>query len=122
MIKIMFFFSIFFVVVLENFYANSLTKQFTLCHPQLTQSEYSIPPPSPCVRHQQETIYKCSAKIFNPSDTLIQVPVHVCQLYTTTYWFFGFRTHDCSVSATDPPPPQLCNLWQKPSKLQELEH
>ena len=77
MIKVMFFFSIFFVVILQYFYVNSLTQQFKLCHPQFTQSEYYIPPPHPCVRHQQETIHKCSAKIFNPSDTLIQVPVQV---------------------------------------------
>ena len=117
MIKVMFFFSIFFVVILQYFYVNSLTQQFKLCHPQFTQSEYYIPPPHPCVRHQQETIHKCSAKIFNPSDTLIQVPVHVCQLYTTTwtttYWFFGSKTHDSSVSAADPPPPQLCHLWSE---------
>ena len=115
--KVMFFFSIFFVVILQYFYVNSLTQQFKLCHPQFTQSEYYISPPHPCVRHQQETIHKCSAKIFNPSDTLIQVPVHVCQLYTTTwtttYWFFGSKTHDSSVSAADPPPPQLCHLWSE---------
>ena len=71
--------------MLQYFYVNSLTQQFKLCHPQFTQSEYYIPPPHPCVRHHQETIHKFSAKIFNPSDTLIQVPVHVCQLYTTTW-------------------------------------
>ena len=74
----------------------------------MAHSEYVVPLPRPFRRHQQEVTHICKAKILCPLDTLIKIPVFVCQTYTTAwstiFWFFGSKTHDSSTSAGVPPP------------------
>ena len=52
---------------------DSLTQHFTLCPPNMALSEYVVPLPRPCRRHQQEIIHTCKAKFLSPSDALIKI-------------------------------------------------
>ena len=84
---IIFFISFFLTPIGVDF----LSQHFTLCYPNMAHSEYVVPLPRPCRRHQQEVIYICKAKILSPLDALIKIPVFVCQTYTTAwstiFWF-----------------------------------
>ena len=59
---------------------DSLSQHFTLCYPNMAHSEYVVPLPRPCRRHQQEVMHICKAKILSPLDALIKIPVLFARL------------------------------------------
>ena len=85
-----------------------LAQNLTICYPLITHTEYYVPRPMRCIYHQQKTIHRCSAKLSNPFNSLIEIAILICQKLeissSTYFYFFGAKTQEFGLQLFFPLP------------------
>ena len=75
--------------------AQLLPQNLKLSYSLIMHTKYYVPRPTRCMRYQPKIIHKCSAKIFNPSDSLFEIAMLICQQFETSlfiyFYFFGAK-------------------------------
>ena len=88
--------------------------QLQLCHSHLVKEEYYIAPPSVCKRHNGTYIKTCTAEVFLPTNDFLHLSITTCEVFktvsSTTFYFFGAKTHSDRTIAGSPPSIQACSI------------
>ena len=97
--------------------APALQLQLYHRHRHLVKGEYYISTPSGCKRHNSTYTKKCRTEVFLPTNDFLHLLITTCEIFktvsSTTFYFFGAKTHSDRTFAVPPPSVKACFDWQR---------
>ena len=98
-------------------FSHPTSLQLSLCRDSLVKNDFFIPPPQPCVEHNTTFMETCHADVFIPSQAFQKVTIYTCEILkttvSTTFYFFGAKTHSDRTKAVSPPSASTCADWKR---------
>ena len=101
--------------ILQPVDAMQVTTQLPFCDETAVHKFYILQTPPPCIKPESLVTHKRHAKIYNPSKKLTKIKTYSCKIqrtsYTSTFYFFGTKQHETTVTNDPSPSVELCQDW-----------
>ena len=120
MIASKFFLHIYFLLILTCvpcIFTSTLEFNFPVCSETHVKAEYALQDPTPCKTHISHLTRQCNVNVLKQEHYIYNIPAISCQQVSTTttstFYFFGAKTHSSTTDYTFVPSLMECPRWNR---------